>query len=166
MKPLVPMNRKTLYVRLGALTVILTAALFAATTNGCNQGAEGDRCNPNLVSTNPSPSYNEDECGSGLTCQSPSFCPENYCCPPTAARVPTPTASPGATAARPLAAPPATRPTAPSSTAVRTESVPHAGAAGVRPDCTPALPTLLPRQAPTLHLPPWRAPSGASPRRR
>ncbi len=83
MKPLVQTNRKPLYVRLGALAVIATAALCVMTTNGCNQGAEGDRCNPDLVTMNPSPMYDEDECGSGLSCQQPSFCPENYCCPIT-----------------------------------------------------------------------------------
>jgi hypothetical protein len=81
MKALVLMNRKPLYVRFGALAVIVTAALFGATTNGCEQGAEGDRCNPDLITMNPSPMYNEDECGSGLSCQQPNFCPENYCCP-------------------------------------------------------------------------------------
>ena len=81
MKPLVSTNRKPLFLRLGALAVIFTAALFTATTNGCNQGAEGDRCNPDLVTMNPTPMYNEDECGTGLSCQQPSFCPENYCCP-------------------------------------------------------------------------------------
>jgi len=81
MKSPVLMNRKPLYLRLGALAVILTAALLTATTNGCNQGAEGDRCNPSLVTAN----YDDDECGAGLSCQQPSFCPENYCCPLTGA---------------------------------------------------------------------------------
>jgi hypothetical protein len=81
MKPLVLMNRKALYARLGALCVIVASGLGMLTTNGCNQGAEGDRCNPNLTSTSPAPTYNEDECGSGLTCQQPMFCPEYYCCP-------------------------------------------------------------------------------------
>jgi len=80
MKPLVP-TRKPLYARCGALAVLAAAALFVVTTNGCNQGAEGDRCNPALDSTNPM--YNEDECGAGLSCQQPMFCPENYCCPTT-----------------------------------------------------------------------------------
>ena len=39
---------------------------------GCDQGKEGDRCNPDL---------SHDECNSGLTCQQPSTCAENYCCP-------------------------------------------------------------------------------------
>jgi hypothetical protein len=38
----------------------------------CNQGAEGDRCNPDL---------SHDECNAGLSCQQPKNCPENYCCP-------------------------------------------------------------------------------------
>jgi hypothetical protein len=40
----------------------------------CNQGAEGDRCNPNLPA-------NESDCNSGLTCQKSPTCAENYCCP-------------------------------------------------------------------------------------
>jgi hypothetical protein len=46
------------------------AAIVAVT--GCDQGKEGDRCNPDL---------SHDECNSGLTCQQPSTCAENYCCP-------------------------------------------------------------------------------------
>lgn len=52
-----------------ALAVLLSVAWLAA---GCNQGQEGDRCNPDL---------SHDECGSGLSCQQPRDCPENYCCP-------------------------------------------------------------------------------------
>jgi hypothetical protein len=43
---------------------------------GCHEGAEGDRCNPDLPP-------NSDECNSGLTCQVPSTCVEAYCCPMT-----------------------------------------------------------------------------------
>lgn len=75
------MNRKPLHVRFGALAAVVAAALLAATTHGCNQGAEGNRCNPNLIGT--SPMYDEDECGSGLSCTQPSSCPESYCCPTT-----------------------------------------------------------------------------------
>jgi hypothetical protein len=57
--------------------VLLTA--FVATSLGfgaaCNEGAEGDRCNP-IAAAN-----GEDECGSGLTCQTLSVCMESYCCP-------------------------------------------------------------------------------------
>src|ERR1700722_12152694 len=81
MKPLVSTNRQPLHLRLGALAVIVASALLTAATNGCNQGAEGDRCNPDLIGT--SPRYDEDECGTGLSCQQPMFCPENYCCPTT-----------------------------------------------------------------------------------
>jgi hypothetical protein len=81
MKPLVMTNRKSLYARLGALFVIVASGICTLTTNGCNQGAEGDRCNPDLTQSSPAPTYNEDECGSGLTCQQPANCPENYCCP-------------------------------------------------------------------------------------
>jgi hypothetical protein len=41
---------------------------------GCNQGREGDRCNPTL-------STDDNECNSGLTCQQSPTCAENYCCP-------------------------------------------------------------------------------------
>jgi hypothetical protein len=40
---------------------------------GCEQGAEGDRCNPDLVGS--------DECNSGLTCVTPSSCVISVCCP-------------------------------------------------------------------------------------
>jgi hypothetical protein len=72
-------NRKSLYARVGVLCMIVASGLWTLTTNGCNEGAEGDRCNPNLMST--SPMYNENECGGGLTCQNPPNCPETYCCP-------------------------------------------------------------------------------------
>ena len=83
MKPLVSTNRKPLYARLGALAAIVASGLYTLTTNGCNQGAEGDRCNPDLISMSPAATYNADECGAGLSCQQPMFCPENYCCPTT-----------------------------------------------------------------------------------
>jgi hypothetical protein len=54
--------------------VCVLVAVFASSVAlvGCNQGQEGDRCNPDL-------SHNE--CDKGLTCQQPPQCPENYCCP-------------------------------------------------------------------------------------
>jgi hypothetical protein len=52
-----------------ALIVGLSAAAL-----GCQQGAEGDYCNPDL-------SHNE--CNSGLVCFTPDLCPESYCCPAT-----------------------------------------------------------------------------------
>jgi hypothetical protein len=68
------------YVLRTAPIVILLAGLAAAlmsTAAGCTLnewggGGEGDRCNPLL---------SHDECGSGLQCTQPAFCPENYCCP-------------------------------------------------------------------------------------
>ncbi len=48
------------------------ALVIALLVLGCEQGREGDRCNPNL---------SHDECGSGLSCEQPENCPENYCCP-------------------------------------------------------------------------------------
>ena len=55
---------------LTALFAVAAIAVF-----GCNQGREGDRCNAAL-NTN-----GHDECGGGLTCLQPEFCPETYCCP-------------------------------------------------------------------------------------
>jgi hypothetical protein len=40
---------------------------------GCEQGTEGDRCNPDLVDTT--------ECNSGLRCVTPSSCVVSVCCP-------------------------------------------------------------------------------------
>ena len=45
---------------------------LAAAALGCQQGEEGDYCNPDL-------SHNE--CNQGLSCQQPALCPESYCCP-------------------------------------------------------------------------------------
>jgi hypothetical protein len=59
--------------RLGLAALVLLAGLVAM-PNGCLQGNEGDRCNPDLAT-------GESECGSGLSCQQPVDCPENYCCP-------------------------------------------------------------------------------------
>jgi|SRR5580658_7073911 hypothetical protein len=70
--------------RVGACLVALAGALILGDA-GCNEAAQGDRCNP-LRSSN--------ECGGGLVCAgnpigmsaaSPiPFCPENYCCPANA----------------------------------------------------------------------------------
>ena len=58
------------FSRIGsAIALLLATAALAA---GCNQGGEGDRCNPDL---------SHDECGAGLHCTQPVDCPENYCCP-------------------------------------------------------------------------------------
>jgi hypothetical protein len=51
---------------------VATSLAFGA---ACNEGREGDRCNP-IAAANL-----EDECGSGLTCQTLSACMESYCCP-------------------------------------------------------------------------------------
>jgi hypothetical protein len=50
----------------------LALALLGAIGVACEQGAEGDRCNPDL---------SHDECDNGLACTQPVNCPENYCCP-------------------------------------------------------------------------------------
>jgi hypothetical protein len=54
-----------------SLVAILAGAL---TVTGCEQGAEGDRCNPAL---------SHDDCNDGLVCTIPAYCVENYCCPAT-----------------------------------------------------------------------------------
>jgi hypothetical protein len=51
----------------------LLAAAAILTLLGCEQGAQGDRCNPDLVDS--------DECNSGLTCVQPPSCVVNVCCP-------------------------------------------------------------------------------------
>jgi hypothetical protein len=56
--------------RLGAIGLALLG--LGLVIVACEQGGEGDRCNPDL-------SHNE--CNSGLTCQQPLPCVENYCCP-------------------------------------------------------------------------------------
>ena len=62
----------TKFIQACALAVI--AALSLASV-GCDGGHEGDRCNPSL---------SHDECNDGLSCQTPSTCVENYCCPSNA----------------------------------------------------------------------------------
>jgi hypothetical protein len=58
--------------RIGIVLVVLAGALALGGGGGCTVGQEGERCNPDL---------SHDECGSGLSCQQPKDCPENYCCP-------------------------------------------------------------------------------------
>jgi hypothetical protein len=52
--------------------LIAFACAIALFGSACDGGNEGDRCNPDL-------SHND--CSAGLTCQTPSTCVENYCCP-------------------------------------------------------------------------------------
>ena len=52
--------------------LLLVAAGLLVLGNGCDGGREGERCNPLL---------SHDECDNGLSCQRPSTCAENYCCP-------------------------------------------------------------------------------------
>jgi hypothetical protein len=60
----------------------LVAAVSALALPACQQGAEGDRCNPDLIqSGGATPAYNADECNSGLSCQIPPTCGNAYCCP-------------------------------------------------------------------------------------
>jgi hypothetical protein len=53
-------------------TLLALGAALSMLSAGCDVGKEGDRCNPDL---------SHDECNSGLSCQQPAYCPENYCCP-------------------------------------------------------------------------------------
>jgi hypothetical protein len=63
--------RTTVFAKcLSGLAASLVLAALA-----CNQGSEGDRCNP------ISAANGHDECGSGLQCTTPTDCPESYCCP-------------------------------------------------------------------------------------
>jgi hypothetical protein len=73
--------RQALVARAGMLTLLAAVTAVLALTHGCNQGQQGDRCNPTLALANDPYGANDDECGSGLTCQQPALCPENYCCP-------------------------------------------------------------------------------------
>jgi hypothetical protein len=69
--------------RAGVL-LVLSLGLVAVGGPACNEGREGDRCNPLL---------SHDECGGGaLVCSGPGTayplpggCVENYCCPKNAA---------------------------------------------------------------------------------
>jgi hypothetical protein len=89
------LHNQTMHVALSrrwARVLTVGAALAAlALATGCKGGAEGDRCNPLLVN----PQYNEDECDKGLACQTPSGCPESYCCPPDGGASGNPLCQPG-----------------------------------------------------------------------
>jgi hypothetical protein len=71
-------SRRSLLGRVGAVAVAMSA--LAVLAGGCDQGNEGDRCNPLL---------SHDECGGDtLVCSGPGTsyplpgnCVENYCCP-------------------------------------------------------------------------------------
>ena len=66
-------KRNTCSTVVRMLFAVLGIVVLSA-SSGCNQGREGDRCNPLL-------SPDDNECGSGLTCQQSPTCAENYCCP-------------------------------------------------------------------------------------
>src|ERR1700733_3860470 len=70
MKSTSHMPRVSFAARSWAVIALLLA--LAPLANGCDGGREGERCNPDL-------SHND--CDDGLTCQQPSTCAENYCCP-------------------------------------------------------------------------------------
>jgi len=60
--------------RTNSLFLLAATLLSAALAMGCEQGAQGDRCNPDLVDTT--------ECNSGLNCVTPPSCVVSVCCPP------------------------------------------------------------------------------------
>jgi len=62
-------RRSRFWFALATALVAVTAGMLAA----CEQGSEGDRCNPDLVNTT--------ECNSGLACVTPSSCVISVCCP-------------------------------------------------------------------------------------
>jgi hypothetical protein len=61
--------KRRLFARVAIGVAALAIGVIAV---ACEQGGEGDRCNPDL---------SHDECNAGLTCTQPVNCPENYCCP-------------------------------------------------------------------------------------
>jgi hypothetical protein len=67
-------NKKSIHASVARTLSFLGIALGLAIAGlGCNEGEEGDRCNPDL---------SHDECNSGLVCTATTdLCPENYCCP-------------------------------------------------------------------------------------
>jgi hypothetical protein len=70
---------------LGPATFVV--AVVALALPACDQGRQGDRCNPELIQDSSAANginggaYNEDECNSGLTCQMPPTCVISVCCP-------------------------------------------------------------------------------------
>lgn len=83
-----------------AALLLATSALVVATAGGCNQGTEGDRCNPLL---------DHNECNNGLVCSGPGtsyplpgYCVENYCCPTD----PTKSSNPDCNGTDPMCSPP------------------------------------------------------------
>jgi hypothetical protein len=74
--------KRTPIAQLVFATASVAALVFASyASNGCAQGGEGDRCNPDLSNGNGGSSAQAD-CNGGLVCFQAAFCPENYCCPP------------------------------------------------------------------------------------
>ena len=70
---------------LGPATFVV--AVVALALPACDQGRQGDRCNPYLIEDSSASNginggaYNEDECNSPLTCQTPPTCVISVCCP-------------------------------------------------------------------------------------
>ena len=57
------------------LRLLSGALLAAASLLACEQGSEGDRCNPGRAANG------SDECNSGLSCVTPTSCVISVCCP-------------------------------------------------------------------------------------
>jgi hypothetical protein len=72
-------NRKALLRRVGA--ALLACAAMTPFAGGCDGGREGDRCVLALNAATGSGYRSSEECGAGLTCQTPATCVESYCCP-------------------------------------------------------------------------------------
>jgi len=66
-------HRSSFLARLDPRMLASLVALAALAAAGCEQGAEGDRCNIDLVDST--------ECNSGLGCVVPSSCVVAVCCP-------------------------------------------------------------------------------------
>ena len=78
-RSLIPPRRKSILAFIARRAGLAVFGCFVMMGSACNQGSEGDRCNPALI--DPTTSSNHDECGSGLSCQQPATCAESYCCP-------------------------------------------------------------------------------------
>ncbi|MGO9000022.1 MAG: hypothetical protein ACLQVI_42390 [Polyangiaceae bacterium] len=87
-KPLTPLMRP-LVLPLSlrhTVAIALIGGLAAAALPSCDQGGQGDRCNPYLyedaaASSPNGAAYNASECSSGLTCTIPPTCVIAVCCP-------------------------------------------------------------------------------------
>jgi len=68
------MKKQSTLSTVARILFVLLGFFVLGALSGCNQGREGDRCNPFLAP-------GENDCNSGLTCQQSPTCAESYCCP-------------------------------------------------------------------------------------